>query len=77
MPRKLDEILSEAEAWAVAEAEKLIKPRKDDVEAFRAQLTADREPTAARRDEGARGCLYKRAEEGQKGGWRREVIFPV
>jgi hypothetical protein len=40
MPRKLDEILSEAEAWAVAEAEKLIKPRKDDVEAFRAQLTA-------------------------------------
>jgi hypothetical protein len=39
MPRKFDEILSEAEAWAVAEAEKLINPRKD-VKAFRAQLTA-------------------------------------
>jgi hypothetical protein len=40
MPRDLQAILDEAEARAVAAAEKLIKPRKDNVEAFRTQLKA-------------------------------------
>jgi hypothetical protein len=40
MERDLDQILSEAEAWAVAAAVDLIDPPKDSREAFRAQLKA-------------------------------------